>query len=1293
MATVVLSALGSAIGESIGGTVLGLTAAQVGAAAGAAAGRAIDQQLLGAGSRAVATGRIDRLRLQTAGEGVPVPRLWGQMRVPGHVIWASPLEEVRRGEGGGKGAGRPRAAGSGYRVSVALALCEGRILGVGRVWVDGEELAAADLNMRIYPGDEAQMPDPAISAHEGEEAPAYRGLAYVVLEDLDLSPWGNRVPQLSFEVTRPAQDGRGLSADVAAVAMIPGSGEYALATSPVTQDLGLGERRAVNVNTPMGGTDFSASMDVLGRELPNVGSVSLVVSWFGGDLRIDRCALRPKVEDRGAEGSEIPWRAGGVTRAEAMEVAKRDGRPVYGGTPSDASVIEALRAIAGSGRKAMFYPFILMEQLAGNGLADPYGREEQPVMPWRGRITSSVAAGREGSPEGSEAAETEVAAFFGQAGAGDFIRDGERLEYRGPEEWSYRRFVLHYAHLCAVAGGVDSFLIGSEMVGMTRIRGTGGSHPAVAALRRLAADVRAVLGPGVKLGYAADWSEYFGHHPGGGELFFHLDPLWADANIDFIGIDNYMPLSDWRDGEGHLDAHWGRIDNPGYLSANIEGGEGYDWYYASDADRDAQRRSPITDGAYDEAWVWRYKDLRSWWQNLHYDRPGGLRSEEATAWVPGSKPIWFTEIGCAALDKATNQPNKFLDAMSDESSLPWYSDGRRDDALQAAYVQAVMGYWRDPANNPAMKDGGRMVDMARAHVWCWDARPYPAFPARRDLWSDGPAWERGHWLNGRAGAVPLASVVGDICREAGVKSFDTSGLSGVVRGYRLDGQETGRAALQPLMLAHGFDAVERDGVLRFVMRDGLAKGEIGPEDLALADGISGIEVTRAADAEMVGRLRLTHVEAGGDYAVATAEAILPGAVRDNTAGSEFPMLLTRVEGRAIAERWLAEAEVSRDRMRLALPPSRADLGAGDVLRVAREGAEAQSWRIDRVERAGAITLEAVRVDPGVYRPARAVEDDTAIRRYVPPLPVWPVVMDLPLMRGDEAPHAPWLAVSAHPWPGSVAAYMSVEEEGGFEPNLTLTRRAVMGRTLTPLAHARPGVVDRGAPLRLRIKGDPLRSVGRRALLSGANLLAIGDGSAERWELMQFARAEPVGDGIWEIRERLRGQAGTDGVMPRLWPAGSLVVLMDGAVRQVALPPSARGQERFWRIGPALRAPDDASYRGLVTEAKGIGLRPYAPCHLRIEGRRISWIRRARVDGDGWDGPDVALGETREAYLLRLSRGGEVIHQVQVPVPEYRVPEEVWSAALAGGAFTVAVAQLSDQFGAGPFVRRDIDDGE
>jgi len=87
--------------------------------------------------------------------------------------------------------------------------------------------------------------------------------------------------------------------------------------------------------------------------------------------------------------------------------------------------------------------------------------------------------------------------------------------------------VLHYAHLCAVAGGVDAFLIGSEMPGLTTIRSGPGTYPAVQAYRDLAGDVRSILGAETAISYAADWSEHFGHQPsdGSGDVFFHLDPL------------------------------------------------------------------------------------------------------------------------------------------------------------------------------------------------------------------------------------------------------------------------------------------------------------------------------------------------------------------------------------------------------------------------------------------------------------------------------------------------------------------------------------------------------------------------------------------------------------------------------------------------------------------------------------------------------------------------------------------------------------------------------------------------
>ena len=250
--------------------------------------------------------------------------------------------------------------------------------------------------------------------------------------------------------------------------------------------------------------------------------------------------------------------------------------------------------------------------------------------------------------------------------------------------------------------GLAAFLIGSEMVGLTTIRSGAANYPAVTALKALAADVRAILGAGTKVGYAGDWSEYFGHHPGdgSGDVYFHLDPLWSDANIDFIGIDNYMPISDWRDGWDHLDAAVApAIYDRSYLQSNIAGGEGFVGFYASPVDRDSQTRTPITDGAYGKPWVYRNKDLRSWWLNAHYNRPGGVQSGTATAWVPQSKPFWFTELGCPAVDRATNQPNVFFDPKSSESFTPYFSRGWRDDAIQRAYLEATCLFWGAAANN------------------------------------------------------------------------------------------------------------------------------------------------------------------------------------------------------------------------------------------------------------------------------------------------------------------------------------------------------------------------------------------------------------------------------------------------------------------------------------------------------------------------------------------------------------------------------------------------------------------
>jgi hypothetical protein len=585
MASLVLGVVGAGLGTSLFGTgaFLGVTGAQLGGALGAFLGSEIDAAIA-PGRHTVRTGpRLTDTSIQASTEGAAVPRLYGRVRTAGQLIWASQFKETpaTTTTGAGKGFG-PSVTQTDftYAISFAVGLCE-RATRIGRIWADGNLVDASRFMLRFYSGSETQAPDPLIESIEGTgNTPAYRGLAYVVFEDMPLAPFGNRIPQLQFEVfhSLSASDPDSLENRLRGVALIPGAGEFVLDSTIVSDDDGEGTTAPENAHNAAGVADIDASLDELQALAPHLETVSLVVGWFGSDLRAGSCTIRPGVELAVKTTTPVDWSVAGLARAGAHLISALDGRPAYGGTPSDASVSDAIANLKARGLGILFCPFLFMDIPPGNALADPWtGAAAQPAFPWRGRITCSPAPGVPGSPDQTAAAATQVDAFFAQ----------------------YRSMILHYAQLCADAGGVDAFLIGSELRGLTRVRDGATSYPAVAALRTLAADVRAIVGSGTKLGYAADWSEYNNHQTGGGAVLFNLDPLWSDPNIDFIGIDNYLPLGDDRDRNTYDRAT---------LAADIRGGEDYDWYYASDADRAAQLRTPITDGL-GKPWVWRAKDL------------------------------------------------------------------------------------------------------------------------------------------------------------------------------------------------------------------------------------------------------------------------------------------------------------------------------------------------------------------------------------------------------------------------------------------------------------------------------------------------------------------------------------------------------------------------------------------------------------------------------------------------------------------------------------------------------------
>ena len=612
--------------------------------------------------------------------------------------------------------------------------------------------------------------------------------------------------------------------------------------------------------------------------------------------------------------------------------------------------------------------------------------------------------------------------------------------------------------------------------------------------------------------------------------------------------------------------------------------------------------------------------------------------------------------------------------------------------MQMQYLRAIHRHFADPDANP-LSDvyAGRMVDVDRSHVWAWDARPWPAFPNDTARWSDGVNWRRGHWITGRIEAAPLDHVVAELCEAGGVSDYDVTRLHGLVRGHVSGETESARARLQTLMLAYGFQAVEREGHLVFLPLPRGPETLIEATHTALNDeGEGGLAEIRAAEAEITGRVRLRYTAAEASYEDRVADAVFPDEGVDAVNASDLPLALTGPEGQAVAERWLSEARVARDQIRFSLPPSRRALGAGAMIALE----DGSTWRIDRVEDRGARTIEAVRVEPSNLEPSDAVEEVAPASDFVAPVPVSPVFMDLPLLTGAEVEHAPHLAVTATPWPGSVAVYSS-PSTAGFTLNRLIERRAVAGTLLTPLAAARPGLWDRSAPFRVRLASGDLSAAEAAAVLNGANSAAIGAGDDGDWEVIQFADASLVGAGEWDIGMRLRGQQGTDGIMPPIWPEGSLFVLLDGAAGQIDLPVSARGLARHYRVGPARRSVDDQSYVGRQLAFDGVGLRPYAPAHLRAPSvggtRLVSWIRRTRIDGDSWEGIEVPLGEASEAYLLRIVDAGGVRREQTLSTPAFTYTTAMRSADGTASPYTIEVAQLSDRFGPGPFARIEIND--
>lgn len=223
--------------------------------------------------------RLTDAQNQTSQVGVPRPIIYGAASVKGNIIWSEKgVREKKKKNRAGKGG--PEQITYQYLKSYAIGICEGPIKAIRTIKCNGKVVYEASANAageytgdtstltassrkflakcKIYLGDEAQMPDPTIEAVVGVgNTSPYRGTAYIVIKDDDVTELRGAVPQYDFVVVMDGEDG--LSEGGYEAPGFGRSGRYPWAPSPI----GMRDPRRANIRYQYGNEANNTWYDTL----------------------------------------------------------------------------------------------------------------------------------------------------------------------------------------------------------------------------------------------------------------------------------------------------------------------------------------------------------------------------------------------------------------------------------------------------------------------------------------------------------------------------------------------------------------------------------------------------------------------------------------------------------------------------------------------------------------------------------------------------------------------------------------------------------------------------------------------------------------------------------------------------------------------------------------------------------------------------------------------------------------------------------------------------------------------
>lgn len=546
------------------------------------------------------------------------------------------------------------------------------------------------------------------------------------------------------------------------------------------------------------------------------------------------------------------------------------------------------------------------------------------------------------------------------------------------------------------------------------------------------------------------------------------------------------------------------------------------------------------------------------------------------------------------------------------------------------------------------------------------------------------------------GPVTLASIVSSLSTRVpfglDTADIDVTQLTDLVDGYLVGQQMTRRAAIEPLMAAYFFDAVESDHKLKYVKRGSASAVTIIQDDRAAhedgSDQPPHLQITRASELELPWTIDVNYIEQARDYQIGTQYDRRITRNANNPISINLAIVMTAAKAKQVAivnlyQPWLRTRFAFSTGLAYAKyePTDVITLPTDDVTYIARITSRGDQGN-------GILQWQAELEDVAIYTQTGIV----ATTSYVPQTIANPgstilELLDTPILRDadDNAGLYVAMAGTTTGWPGA-QLFKSSDSGSTYAPMLSETDAATIGATTGALGNYTTGnVFDEGNSVTVVLtSGGPLISATADQVLNGSNTAVLG--AHGRWEVINYKTATLTAANTYLLSGLLRGRRGTEWATGT-HAAGDVFVFASLTTWQRA--PMGTGEIGVSRL---YKAPPFGTTVGAATAVSftesAVGLKPYAPVNLAgtrdgSNNLTITWKRRSRI-GYGTLNAIVPLGEATESYSIDVMSGATVVRTIAsaTQTASYTAAQQTTDGFTPGNPITVNVYQISATVGRG-----------